>query len=75
MFILAIITISLGVIGVAWMAAIAFAEGDTMWAIGCILIGPFVAPSYGFQDFENRRIPTILCLVGFGSRLLLKLAE
>lgn len=67
-----LLTLFCGIGGAVWTAIIAFKMGDMLWAIGCVLLSGIVAPIYGLMNFEICRIPAILCIAGFGLRILLR---
>ncbi len=72
MAILAFSTLALGFAGTIWMAVIAFHQGHNWWAIGCILLGIIFATIYGVRNFDYCKFPTVMCIAGFGGRILLK---
>lgn len=71
---LILLSLVCGLGGAIWMAIIAFQEGDPLWALGCIVLSGLVAPIYGIMNFEICRIPTVLCIVGFGVRLFIRVS-
>lgn len=75
MYLIGLIATLVGLVGMIWIAITAFREGDTIWGIGSIVFGGIVAPIYGFMNFEICRVPAIMCAVGFGGRIMIRMVS
>ncbi len=54
----------LTLIGVIWIAVLAFQAGDVLWGIFCLICPVLVALIYGFLNFQRTTAPVILIIVG-----------
>jgi len=61
--VLGLVSAIMTIAGAVWIAVIAFQHGETGWGIGALICG-IVTLVYGFQNFEECKIP--LALFGFG---------
>ena len=54
----------LTLIGVIWIAVLAFQAGDIFWGIFSLICPVLVALIYGFLNFQRTTAPVILIIVG-----------
>jgi len=54
----------LALIGVIWIAVLAFQAGDILWGVFCLICPLLVALIYGFLNFQKSTAPVILIIVG-----------
>lgn len=62
----------LTLIGVIWIAVLAFQAGEVLWGIFSLICPVLVALIYGFLNFQRAVAPVILIIVGLvlgGARL------
>lgn len=57
----------IGLVGVVWVAVIAFQSNDIFWGIFCLICPGIVALIYGVLNFEKAKIPVILIVIGMAT--------
>ncbi|EMI22608.1 putative membrane protein [Rhodopirellula maiorica SM1] len=64
--------VAVGIIGWLWIVVLAFSEDEPLWGIGCLIISPLCIV-YGFQNFQEAKIPTLMVCVGFATNIGIRL--
>jgi hypothetical protein len=50
--------------GAVWMAYLAWANNEALWAVGCFCLAPIVGTIYGILHFDEGKIPLGLIWAG-----------